>query len=217
MTPPPIDAACQTWRRRLAEAESAMSGSASGDASALQLRELRDHLDACPGCTRSHGSRLSNLEARLALRSRSVPDGLFDGFYERLETEARMAPLGGGMSLAFLDAPRALHAWRMAALSAGLLLLIGVAWVSMHGAGPQAATSSPLDTHPDGPAALLVAWPEETAPPQQPGVQIRPAQGWGGSSPTADDFYRERGRATPASVIVPPRRLRSHSSDFRRD
>jgi hypothetical protein len=63
-------------------------------------------------------------DALWALRRRALPPGAVDGLYE--EVRRRTPPSGAPISLAFLDAPRALAVWRTAALAASLVLALGV-------------------------------------------------------------------------------------------
>ena len=204
MTPAPtVPPACLEWRRRLAEAESALASSRGPEAGAVEVATLRAHAETCPACRSGGGSRLSELEARRALRSRSVPDGVLEGFYESLEAEARMAPLGGGMSLAFLDAPRSLRMWRTVALGTGLLLALGIAWATLHGVGPRPAGDRPLH-EPDARATLLPAWEEGDRRPDQQGLRSRPLQGWDAPTRAVDGFYLRRPSAQPASLVAPP-------------
>ena len=57
------------------------------------------------------------------------------------------APAGGGMSLAFLDAPRALRAWRSAALAASLLLAATAGFAFSRGAADTDPTGGVRPLH----------------------------------------------------------------------
>ena len=105
------------------------------------LDSLEAHLDACADCRSRYVARLDRLQGLQALRERSAPDGTFDDFYAQLSERIPFAPAGGGMSPAFLDAPRSLRVWRGAALAASLLFAatVGFAFTRGGGADPAAA------------------------------------------------------------------------------
>jgi len=60
----------------------------------------------------------------------------FEGFYDEIRERAPFTAPGGGMSAAFLDAPRSLRLWRTAALAASLLLALGVGFAATGGVRP---------------------------------------------------------------------------------
>ena len=195
MTALPSTPACRACRDRLAQAES--SSVADPGADRVQLADLqvvRSHLATCTTCAKSLGGRLGDLESRLALRSRSVPDGMLDGFYERIEAEARMAPLGGGMSLAFLDAPRSLRVWRSLALTTASLLVLGVVWVASRDASPPPVAGHPLRID----RSLTAPWSPQDQTPAERGTHSRPFHAPG--RPAAPGFFRERPATVPASL-----------------
>lgn len=209
--------ACTRCRSRLADAEAALAGSPAGEHPAVELEPIRQHLHACPACAKQLASRLGRLESRVAIRSRSVPDGLLDGFYDRLDTEARMAPLGGGMSLAFLDAPRSLRIWRTTALAAGLLLATSVAWMATRPTVDASTATRPIRTDAtDARDGLLPAWGDYAESRRDRPPSSRPRLQWEAPSRSAPGFFRSSPAPVPASVVTPPRRPNA-GSEARRD
>jgi hypothetical protein len=77
-----------------------------------------------------------------ALRGREVPDGFLDGVYASVRERAPFAPVQGGLTLGFLEAPRALRLWRNAAVAASLLLAGGVGWVAAFSGSDEAPRRS---------------------------------------------------------------------------
>jgi hypothetical protein len=94
------------------------------------------------------------MEAFCCLRGRSVPSGLLDGVADAVESHAPFVPVGGGMSLAFLDTPRSLRLWRTTAVAAGLLLAVGVGLVASGHVGTAPRRPSPVPLN-DARGALL--------------------------------------------------------------
>lgn len=87
------------------------------------LASVTAHLDTCDACRARLGARIRRLEGIDALHRRSVPDGTFDDFFAQVSERVPFAPAAGGMSRAFLDAPRTLRVWRSAAMAASVLLV----------------------------------------------------------------------------------------------
>ncbi|MFV1959069.1 MAG: hypothetical protein ACC662_06610 [Planctomycetota bacterium] len=176
---PPRDA-CRGWRRRLKRLERDLDRGltpARGDDTVPEtLRHLHAHLRRCASCADRHGRRLDILRARWALRNREIPGGLLDGFYDTVRQATAHAPLGGGMSLAFLDAPRSLRAWRGVALAASLLLVAGATYVFTEGRGAGSTAQAPgeIPLH-DARDRLLEAWgTAHRARPSARDVLVRP-------------------------------------------
>ena len=116
------------------------------EACAEALDAASSHLEACSPCRTRLGARLSRLQGLHALRERSAPEGTFDGFFDQVRERVPFAPAGGGMSPAFLDAPRSLRLWRSAALAASVLLAAtaGFAFTRGSGGGLDPAVERPL-------------------------------------------------------------------------
>lgn len=110
------------------------------------LDSLAGHLETCDACRARHGTRLTRLQGLRALRERSEPAGTFDDFYAEVRERVPFAPIGGGMSRAFLDAPRSLRLWRSAALAASLLLAAtaGIAFTQGGGGSDPGRAMRPL-------------------------------------------------------------------------
>ena len=102
------------------------SGShASPDAA---LVRLGSHVVVCFACRTRYRERLGVVRGLCALRVRAVPAGLLDGFCDRVLAETsgpRPGLHAGGMSVAFLDAPRSLSQWRWTAVAASVLVFMG--------------------------------------------------------------------------------------------
>lgn len=97
------------------------------------LESLAAHLETCDACRARFGPRILRLQGLIALQRRSAPEGTFDEFFAEVRERVPFAPAGGGMSSAFLDAPRTLRLWRGAAMAASVLLVAtaGFAFTSM--------------------------------------------------------------------------------------
>ena len=99
------------------------------------LDAVAKHLQTCEACRARHGARHSRLEGLRALRERSAPEGTFDDFFTQVRERVPFAPADGGMSRAFLDAPRTLRLWRSAAVAASLLLAATAGFAFTRGGG----------------------------------------------------------------------------------
>lgn len=201
VSPPGSASDCTGFRRALRHCEHACGASPPASSGAHDdLRGLCEHLRRCPPCTARYGARVRALEGRRALNERDLPDGTFDGFYAAVRERMPLAPPGGGMSLAFLNAPRSLRIWRSAALAAGLLLILGTGFVLTRNHASDQATDNArplhdprihlleaLGTVPATKPAGLRTWPVHAPPPRghedffqhdaEPvGVEVTPAR-----------------------------------------
>jgi hypothetical protein len=129
----------------------------------LDLAHLSRHLDACPGCEARFGARFRLLEARQALRRREAPDGVFDAFFDDVWMRLDRAPAGGGLSTAFLDAPRALRVWRATAFAAMVVVGVGTGYVmNVLPSGTRADPSAREKRLDEVPRRLLPGWKSGT-------------------------------------------------------
>lgn len=113
---------CAALPASLARLERALTGELTCEEARDALMGLRRHLGSCPSCSARHGARYRRVESVWALRGRCVPEGTFEDFYAAVRERVPYGPVGGGMSPAFLDAPRTLRLWRGAAIAAAVLL-----------------------------------------------------------------------------------------------
>ncbi len=96
-----------------------------------RLRALAQELARCvaedPAAAARLGTRLADVQTRLALQARDVPTGALAGLYEEVRATPQDASpwARSRMSEAFLDAPRHLVRWRRTALAACALLAVG--------------------------------------------------------------------------------------------
>ncbi len=170
------------------------------------VRSLHDHLAACARCAAEHGGRLAGLESTQALRERSLPNGVLDDLWENVSRRLPEAPVGGAMSLAFLDAPRALGVWRAVAVAATTLLVVGTGLL-VSGVRPGEGTPTAERLH-AVPENLLHVWDASLGGgPRGEDLRIWPGASTRGYGP----FYRVLGpdgevpigdRAQPASADV---------------
>lgn len=140
------------------------------------LASLRAHIDACPACATRHGRRLAALEGRDALLRRELPVDSFESFYDEIRERVPFTAPGGGMSAAFLDAPRSLRIWRSAAMAASLLLALGVGFAATGGIAMFGGDTDHVRSLHDPRDHLLPVFdPSSTTWPRQSGFLIRPA------------------------------------------
>jgi hypothetical protein len=155
---------------------------------------IRAHLAGCPACRDRHGARVRALEAFHALRERSLPAGAVDGLYEAVRARSALVPAGGGISPLFLDAPRALRAWRTVAVAAGVMLAVGVGWISFGGARATATRAGERVLEDARPVLLQHADDEGGTP---------------GVTPAA--WWQQTGRRGPDGfLVVPAAPVRKH-------
>ena len=142
-------------------------------ASVPSLGDLAAHLGACPACATRHGRALAEAEALSALHARELPVDSLEGFYDGICERAPYVAAGGGMSPAFLDAPRTLLRWRRAAIAASLLLALGTGYALSGGfaSGPPDAGFRRLH---DPREELLPAYREADRMPLRSGFHVYP-------------------------------------------
>lgn len=130
---------CRDTRSRLKTQAARLREGERADAASMAL--VRDHLEACPVCAARLLRRFRAVEARDALRRRAMPDGVLEGFFDGIQSRMPHAVPGGAMSVAFLDAPRALRVWRTTAVAAVAVLAFGATLVltSQNGVSPRSA------------------------------------------------------------------------------
>jgi hypothetical protein len=133
-------------------------------------------------------------EAVDALRERSLPTGALHGLYDAVLQRAESAPGGGGMSLAFLDAPRSLRLWRGAALAASVLLVVAAGIILDQRFSPSAVDHSHERVLSDPRAGILPVWNGSGEPiPGFTSQGIGDVRFWGIPSVPADDGDSQAG------------------------
>ncbi|MDA1195926.1 MAG: hypothetical protein O2894_12170 [Planctomycetota bacterium] len=98
----------------------------------VALAHLETVLATCGASTERVARRVAAVQSAYGLQTRATPPHVLAGLYDAVRAAASDDPWGrAGMSLAFLDAPRALVRWRLTALAACALLAVG-GWVFLH-------------------------------------------------------------------------------------
>lgn len=73
---------------RCRHAQKLLPAMAAGELAEREAAALREHLSGCPRCAAELKTYQDSLSALKATRDRSMPDGLWDGYWERIRDEA---------------------------------------------------------------------------------------------------------------------------------